>query len=285
MNIKMPSLYIEPLCPDNIDKYISSVNSLPILSEDEEKRLFIDFKENNNLYAAKTLTLAHLRVVVSVARKYVGYGLPLVDLIQEGNLGLMKAVKKFDIDNGARLVTFALYWIRSEIQEFVLKNWKIVKIATTKAQRKLFFKLRSFKGTDNNPFSNKEITSLSDKLNVKKSDVITMEMRLTSNDSSLSSQFDGSDEKQIEISDSTYDPSKNIEKMDHNRKLKAELYSILDTKFDERTRYIVYNRYLSDKSMTLSDLSSKLGISLERVRQIESKALNSLSTKLKKYRQ
>jgi len=285
MNINMPSLYIEALCSENIDKYISSVNSLPILSEEEEKQLFVDFKENNNLDAAKTLTLAHLRVVVSVARKYAGYGLPLVDLIQEGNLGLMKAVKKFDIEKGARLVTFALYWIKSEIQEFVLKNWKIVKIATTKAQRKLFFNLRSFKGTDNNSFSEKEITSLSDKLNVKKSDVISMEMRLSNNDSSLSSPFDDSDEKQIDISDNTYDPSINIEEMDHTKKLKAELFSILNTKFDDRTKYIIHNRYLSDKSMTLSDLSQKLGISLERVRQIESKALNSLSSKLKKYKQ
>ena len=132
MNISMPSLYIEPLCSENIDKYISSVNSLPILSEEEEKQLFVDFKENNNLDAAKTITLAHLRVVVSVARKYAGYGLPLVDLIQEGNLGLMKAVKKFDIEKGARLVTFALYWIKSEIQEFVLKIGKSLKLLLQK---------------------------------------------------------------------------------------------------------------------------------------------------------
>jgi RNA polymerase sigma-32 factor len=285
MNNNMPSLFIEPLCSENIDKYISSVNSLPILSIEEEMKLFVDFKENNNLDAAKTITLAHLRVVVSVARKYAGYGLPLVDLIQEGNLGLMKAVKKFNIEKGVRLVTFALYWIKSEIQEFVLKNWKIVKIATTKAQRKLFFNLRSFKGIDNNSFTNNEISGLSDKLNVKKSDVISMEMRLTNNDSSLSSKFDDSDEKQIDISDNTYNPSINVEEEDYDKKLKSELYSILDSKFDDRTKYIINNRYLTEKAMTLSDLSLELGISPERVRQIESKALNSLSTKLKKYKQ
>ena len=285
MNNNMPSLFIEPLCSENIDKYISSVNSLPILSIEEEMKLFVDFKENNNLDAAKTITLAHLRVVVSVARKYAGYGLPLVDLIQEGNLGLMKAVKKFNIEKGVRLVTFALYWIKSEIQEFVLKNWKIVKIATTKAQRKLFFNLRSFKGIDNNSFTNNEISGLSDKLNVKKSDVINMEMRLTNNDSSLSSKFDDSDEKQIDISDNTYNPSINVEEEDYDKKLKSELYSILDSKFDDRTKYIINNRYLTEKAMTLSDLSVELGISPERVRQIESKALNSLSTKLKKYKQ
>ena len=285
MNNNMPSLFIEPLCSENIDKYISSVNSLPILSIEEEMKLFVDFKENNNLDAAKTITLAHLRVVVSVARKYAGYGLPLVDLIQEGNLGLMKAVKKFNLEKGVRLVTFALYWIKSEIQEFVLKNWKIVKIATTKAQRKLFFNLRSFKGIDNNSFTNNEISGLSDKLNVKKSDVISMEMRLTNNDSSLSSKFDDSDEKQIDISDNTYNPSINVEEEDYDKKLKSELYSILDSKFDDRTKYIINNRYLTEKAMTLSDLSVELGISPERVRQIESKALNSLSTKLKKYKQ
>ena len=254
-----------------LDAYISYVNRLPMLSAAEELHLSQDYRRTENVDAARGLVLSHLRLVVSVARQYLGYGIPHADLIQEGNVGLMKAVKRYDPNQGARLVSYAIYWIKAEIHEYILKNWRLVKLATTKAQRKLFFNLRSNKPT----------------LDVRGADVREMEMRLAGGDIALESddQDDSSAYAPIQwLSDERHEPTAVMAQAEtqamQGPKLKKALQSL-----DERSRDIVQSRWLAinaegDGAKTLHELANEYGISAERVRQIEGAALKKMRTLL-----
>ena len=265
----------------SLEAYISIVNQAPVLTREEEYALAVRFKENNDLDAAKQLILSQLRFVVHIARTYGGYGLPLADIIQEGNVGLMKAVKKFDPEKGVRLVTYAVHWIRAEIHEFVFDNWKIVKVATTKAQRKLFFKLRNSKKKIG-WLTNDEKSLIADDLGVKTKDVETMEERLASKDV----LFDRpEDDENAYVSPAGFlpapnsDPSKLIEEenwLESNTELLTEAMD----KLDKRSKEILKLRWLTDKKHTLKELAMKFNVSLERVRQIEEQAILDLREKL-----
>lgn len=266
-----------PLPIGSLNTYIDAVNQIPLLSAEEEKALARQYRDHDDLNAARKLVLAHLRFVVSVARRYKGYGLPPADLIQEGSIGLMKAVKRFDPDVGVRLVSFAVHWIKAEIHEFVLKNWRIVKVATTKAQRKLFFNLRSAKkslewmGTD-------EIDAMAEELDVETSDVKTMEQRLNAHDVSFDGS-PGSEEDQFApaayLRDSGLEPSLQYEHAETLADRSRLLGEALD-KLDDRSRDIVVSRWLHEPKMTLHQLAAKYGVSAERVRQLEKKAFGIL---------
>jgi|TARA_B110000444_G_scaffold118220_1_gene111194 RNA polymerase sigma-32 factor len=259
---------------DSLDIYLNQLRKTPLLSKEEEISLFKKLNSSDDLEAARKLVLAHLRFVVHVAKTYKGYGLPLLDLIQEGNIGLMKAVKRFDPDKNVRLLSFAIYWIRAEIHEFVIKNWRMVKVATTKAQRKLFFKLKS-KKTHTSWLTDTEKKDIACELNVKPETVTQMESRLSGKDIS----FDPSDED--DVSPSTYltnnnlDPLENLEyendSSDSLHRLEAAM-----SKLDERSKDIISHRYLLENKSTLNELSKKYNISKERIRQIENKSLNLL---------
>ena len=259
---------------DSLDVYLNQLRKTPLLSKEEEISLFKKLNSSDDLEAARKLVLAHLRFVVHVAKTYKGYGLPLLDLIQEGNIGLMKAVKRFDPDKNVRLLSFAIYWIRAEIHEFVIKNWRMVKVATTKAQRKLFFKLKS-KKTHTSWLTDTEKKDIACELNVKPETVTQMESRLSGKDIS----FDPSDED--DVSPSTYltnnnlDPLENLEyendSSDSLHRLEAAM-----SKLDERSKDIISHRYLLENKSTLNELSKKYNISKERIRQIENKSLNLL---------
>ena len=259
---------------DSLDIYLNQLRKTPLLSKEEEISLFKKLNSSDDLEAARKLVLAHLRFVVHVAKTYKGYGLPLLDLIQEGNIGLMKAVKRFDPDKNVRLLSFAIYWIRAEIHEFVIKNWRMVKVATTKAQRKLFFKLKS-KKTHSSWLTDTEKKDIACELNVKPETVTQMESRLSGKDIS----FDPSDED--DVSPSTYltnnnlDPLENLEyendSSDSLHRLEAAM-----SKLDERSKDIISHRYLLENKSTLNELSKKYNISKERIRQIENKSLNLL---------
>ena len=263
-----------------LDAYISAVNQMPMLTASEEIQLAKDLAENNDLDAARKLVLSHLRVVVSVSRQYLGYGLPHADLIQEGNIGLMKAVKKFDLSQGTRLVSYALYWIKAEIHEFILKNWRLVRVATTKPQRKLFFNLRSNK-PHLNAMSDDEINALAKALDVKAEDVKHMEIRLGGHDIQLEPDHDEDSPKEIGawMSDSSLEPTEVL-----IRKAGIELEtSGLDAALhilDDRSKRIISARWLSNDSgqatLTLHDLAAEFNISAERVRQIEVAALKKM---------
>ena len=265
----------------SLEAYISIVNQAPVLTREEEYALAVRFKENNDLDAARQLILSQLRFVVHIARTYGGYGLPLADIIQEGNVGLMKAVKKFDPEKGVRLVTYAVHWIRAEIHEFVFDNWKIVKVATTKAQRKLFFKLRNSKKKIG-WLTNDEKSLIADDLGVKTKDVETMEERLASKDV----LFDRpEDDENAYVSPAGFlpapnsDPSKLIEEenwLESNTELLTEAMD----KLDKRSKEILKLRWLTDKKHTLKELAMKFNVSLERVRQIEEQAILDLREKL-----
>ena len=260
----------------NLESYINSIHNIGILSSEEEKKLAEDLYYRNDLDAARKLVLAHLRFVVYVAKTYSGYGLSEADLIQEGNIGLMKAVRRFNPEVGVRLISFAVHWIKAEIHEYVLRNWKIVKIATTKAQRKLFFNLRS-KKKDLGWLTEEEVKSISEDLGVKPSEVKEMEKRLSGLDMSFD-PLDGVDNEEANyapanyLEDSTSNPSEIIEKEDVSTLNTTHLYEALK-QLDDRSRDIIYDRWLSDEKLTLHELAEKYGISAERVRQIEQNAM------------
>jgi len=258
----------------SLESYIQAVNRFPILSQEEETRLARDFHASENIEAARQLVLSHLRVVVAIARNYLGYGLPQADLIQEGNIGLMKAVKRFDPERGVRLVSFAVHWIRAEIHEFILRNWRIVKIATTKAQRKLFFNLRSLK-QGHGTLGASEVTAMAGQLGVKEREVVEMETRLGGQDIALEPVED-EDERLSPIgylADPASEPSRLLETEETGRLRQEGLRKALES-LDPRSRRIVEARWLrEDDSATLHELAAEYGVSAERIRQIEQKAL------------
>ena len=256
---------------DSLDHYLNQLRETPLLSKEEEQVLFKRLHSSDDLDAARKLVMAHLRFVVHVAKTYKGYGLPLIDLIQEGNIGLMKAVKRFDPEKNVRLLSFAIYWIRAEIHEFVIKNWRIVKVATTKAQRKLFFKLKSKKSAST-WLTEAEKKDIAAELDVKPETITQMESRLSGNDVSYDPVEDD------DVSPSTYltdnmDPSVKLEYEDESSDNISKLKQAM-LKLDDRSKDIIQQRYLLDNKSTLDDLSKKYNISKERVRQIESKSLS-----------
>lgn len=268
----------------NIDAYISAVNRLPMLTHQQEIDLANQLRQDNDLNAAQQLVMSHLRLVVSIARGYLGYGLPHADLIQEGNIGLMKAVKRFDPDQGVRLVSYAMHWIKAEMHEYILKNWRLVKVATTKAQRKLFFNLRSHKeGLDS--MSSKQIDALATKLDVKREEVIEMEMRLSGRDIAMDAQSDDEDDKFAPIAylkTETEEPTRVIEAQQYDR-LQSEGLQTALSKLDARSRHIVESRWLQNddgSGATLHELAAEYGVSAERIRQIESAALKKMKSSL-----
>lgn len=268
----------------NIDAYISAVNRLPMLSHAEEMSFARRLRDQNDLGAAQSLVLSHLRLVVSIARGYLGYGLPHADLIQEGNIGLMKAVKRFDPDQGVRLVSYAMHWIKAEIHEYILKNWRLVKVATTKAQRKLFFNLRSHK-VSLDTMTPAQVDALAKTLNVKREEVIEMETRLSGRDIALESQSDDEDDRFSPIaylSSESAEPTKVLEAQQFDRLQSEGLESALG-KLDPRSRRIVEARWLANddgSGATLHDLASEFGVSAERIRQIEAVALKKMKGSL-----
>ena len=264
---------------DSYDRYMQSIRTIPSLTAEEEMELGMRLKKSNDLEAAKTLILSHLKLVAKVAKGYAGYGLPQSDLVQEGNIGLMKAVKRFDPERGVRLVSFAIYWIKAEIQEYIVKNWRLVKTATTKAQRKLFFNLRSLKKTLQ-PLKSDEINSIAKELNVKPEDVREMEYRFNGNEISLDY---GSEESEDDIfrpiaylKDETPEPSEQME-IDQSEGNSLSSLSKALSSLDERSRLILEERWLKDKdASTLHELADKLGVSAERIRQIEQAAMKKI---------
>jgi RNA polymerase sigma-32 factor len=262
----------------NLESYIQAANRFPLLTEEEERGLAKRFRQDGDIEAARGLVLSHLRLVVSVARGYLGYGLPHADLIQEGNVGLMKAVKRYDPDRGVRLVSFAIHWIKAEIHEYILRNWRLVKIATTKAQRKLFFNLRSLKQSDGSLTAD-EIGSMARTLNVSQADVKEMEPRLSGHDVALEPFSDDGEDAFAPIAylaAPDAEPSLHLEWAERNTLATHGLSGALAT-LDPRSRHIVEARWLNeDNPMTLHELAAVYGISAERVRQIEAKALQKM---------
>ena len=274
----------------NIDAYIQSVNRVPMLSAEEEQRLAREYRDNGNLDAARRLVLSHLRLVVSIARGYLGYGLPHADLIQEGNIGLMKAVKRFDPDQGVRLVSYALHWIKAEIHEYILKNWRMVKVATTKAQRKLFFNLRSHKQDAQATFTSDEIDAVAAELNVKGTEVREMETRLSGGDIALEGQMDDGEESFAPIAylaDTHNEPTRVIEARSNDR-MQSEGIEAALAKLDDRSRRIIEARWLNvnddgSGGSTLHELADEFGVSAERIRQIESAAMKKMKGALQAF--
>jgi len=267
-----------PATLGSLDSYIQAVNRFPVLSAEEESRFARKFRDEDDLDAARELVVSHLRVVVSIARGYLGYGLPHADLIQEGNIGLMKAVKRFDPERGVRLVSFAIHWIKAEIHEFILRNWRLVKIATTKAQRKLFCTLRIIK-SGLEPMSQKEIQSIARRLGVKPEEVSEMETRLSGKDIALEASSDDDDERYAPIAflaDPGMEPSQVIESREsENLRVKGLERALAN--LDERSRRIIEARWLREKdSATLHELATEFKVSAERIRQIEAKALTKM---------
>lgn len=271
----------------NIDAYISTVNRLPMLSHEEEISLARRLRDHNDLAAAQKLILSHLRLVVSIARGYLGYGLPHADLIQEGNIGLMKAVKRFDPDQGVRLVSYAMHWIKAEMHEYILKNWRLVKVATTKAQRKLFFNLRSHKESLDS-MTPAQVNALAETLNVKPEEVVEMETRLSGRDIALETPSDDEDDKFAPIaylSSDASEPTKVLEAKEFDRMQSEGLESALE-KLDPRSRRIVEARWLASddgSGATLHELADEFGVSAERIRQIEAVALKKMKGTLANY--
>ncbi len=267
-----------PAMGGSLESYIQSANSFPVLSQEEETRLARRLWSHDDLEAAQQLILSHLRFVIAIARGYKGYGLPQADLIQEGNIGLMKAVKRFDPERGVRLVSFAVHWIKAEIHEFIMRNWRLVKIATTKQQRKLFFNLRSMKrGLDTlNPH---EVDAIATQLGVKPEEVVEMEKRFNGADVSLEPSSDDEDDRFTPISYLTdgNEPSRIIENNQLIQLREKGLQQSLES-LDERSRHIIEARRLREKedTATLHDLADELGVSAERIRQIEAKALQKI---------
>jgi len=278
----------------NLDAYISAVNRVPLLTHDEEIAFAKRLRANGDLDAAGKLVLSHLRLVVSISRKYLGYGLPHGDLIQEGNVGLMKAVKRFDPDQGVRLVSYAMHWIKAEIHEYILKNWRMVKVATTKAQRKLFFNLRSMKqslkddaediDTHRSTLTQSEVETLASSLNVKREEVLEMETRLSGGDVALEPQSDDSGEESFApiayLADESNEPTRVLEARNRDWLAGDGITLALDA-LDPRSRRIVEERWLkvnddSSGGMTLHELAAEYGVSAERIRQIEVAAMKKM---------
>jgi len=268
---------MEALSPGgDLQAYINSVHSIGILTSEEEKKLAEDLYYRNDLDAARKLVLAHLRFVIYIAKTYSGYGLPEADLIQEGNVGLMKAIRKFNPEMGVRLVSFAVHWVKAEMHEYVLKNWKIVKIATTKAQRKLFFNLRS-KKKGLGWLTEEEVASMAKDLDVKPSEVREMEKRLSGMDMSFDPLSESDDEEASYapsqyLEDNDADPSEIFEKESLEEVNTSQLYEAIN-ELDDRSRDIIQDRWLADEKLTLHELADKYDISAERVRQIEKNAM------------
>jgi len=264
----------------SLDHYIQAANAIPVLSADEERALATRLRETNDLDAAKRLVLSHLRFVVHVARGYAGYGLQLGDLIQEGNIGLMKAVRRFDPTVGVRLVSFAVHWIRAEIHEFVLRNWRLVRVATTKAQRKLFFNLRRAK-KHLGWLSKEETEAVAADLGVTPRDVTEMEQRLSGRDLA----FDPDPEEDEDFAPATYlpspnsDPAQSVERENAGTNDHERLTAAL-ARLDERSRVILSRRWLADSKATLHELAAEYGVSAERIRQIEANAIGKLKKQL-----
>ena len=266
----------------SLENYIHTVNSYPMLTQEEETHLACRLRDHNDVDAAGHLVLSHLRVVVSIARKYIGYGLPQADLIQEGNIGLMKAVKRFDPERGVRLVSFAMHWIKAEMHEYILRNWRMVKIATTKGQRKLFFNLRSHK-TGTNSLTTTEADAMALSLGVKREEVLEMETRFHGQDVALEPiNEDGEDSYAplAFLTDADAEPSKILARAEYERLSSSGLIDALDS-LDPRSRHIVESRWLREENpATLHDLAAEYKISAERVRQIEQKAMQKMKLSL-----
>ncbi len=267
----------------SLEAYLHHINQIPLLTEDEERDLATRLHHQGELTAAKRLIMSHLRYVAKVAKGYLGYGLPLADLIQEGNIGLMKAVRRFNPEMGARLVTFAMHWIKAEIHEYILKNWRIVKVATTKAQRKLFFNLRSLKKRLG-WMTQEEVDDVAQDLGVKPETVREMEMRLSSSDASFDSPLDEDDEHPFIpagfLEDNRYNPAHELENNNWSGQVNHTMYQALE-QLDARSQDIIRARWLDeDNKLTLQDLADKYQISAERVRQLEKNAMNKLKEAL-----
>jgi RNA polymerase sigma-32 factor len=284
----------------NLDAYISAVNRLPMLTAEEEQEFAKKFRDENDLEAAGKLVLSHLRLVVSVSRKYLGYGLPHGDLIQEGNIGLMKAVKRFDPEQGVRLVSYALHWIKAEIHEYILKNWRMVKVATTKAQRKLFFNLRSMKQgfkddadaeTHRDTLTDAQIDVMARELNVKREEVIEMETRMSGGDVMLDPGPSDDGEEAFGpiafLADATHEPTAELESRQRDAMATDGIAAALE-QLDPRSRRIVEERWLKvnddgSGGMTLHELAAEYGVSAERIRQIEAAAMKKMKKSLAAY--
>lgn len=266
----------------SLENYIHTVNSYPILTPEEETQLATRLRNSNDVEAAGRLVMSHLRVVVSIARKYIGYGLPQADLIQEGNIGLMKAVKRFDPERGVRLVSFAMHWIKAEMHEYILRNWRMVKIATTKGQRKLFFNLRSLK-SGSNSLTPDEADEMAKTLGVKREEVLEMETRFNGQDITLEPLGEDGEEGYgplAYLTDTEAEPSQILAREQNERLSSTGLVQALDS-LDARSRHIVESRWLrEDNPATLHDLAAQYDISAERVRQIEQKAMQKMKLAL-----
>lgn len=271
----------------NLDAYISATHQIPMLAEEEEKDLARRLQEENDLEAARRLVMSHLRLVVAVARQYLGYGLPHADLIQEGNVGLMKAVKRFDHERGVRLVSFALHWIKAEIHEYIIRNWRMVKMITTKAHRKLFFNLNSFKKFGQT-LSPDQVREVAEELNVRPEDVSDMERRMAGGETSLDPVIDVNDDEnsynpaQYLAAEGT-EPTEIIEEARQER-LHSEGLQLALATLDDRSQRIISSRWLAgDNALTLHDLAAEYGVSAERIRQIEAQAMKKMKTALLEY--
>jgi len=281
----VPRMQNLPVPVDSLESYIQAVSQVPMLSAEEEQDLARRLQLRNDLEAAQRLIVAHLRFVVHIARGYLGYGLPLGDLIQEGNIGLMKAVKRFDPAHGVRLVSFAVHWIRAEIHEFILRNWRIVKVATTKAQRKLFFKLRGSKKRLG-WLNNEEVNTVARELGVSPDNVLEMESRLSGHDVSFDPvpEADGNDEIEsyapsAYLRDEQADPSETLEREDWEDQTVSRLGAALE-RLDPRSRDIMQRRWLNDDKPTLHELAAEYQVSAERIRQLETNAMKKLRAAL-----
>jgi RNA polymerase sigma-32 factor len=268
-----------PASLGSLDHYIQAVNRFPLLTQEQETALGRRLHDHDDIDAARSLVLSHLRLVVAVSRNYVGYGLPQADLIQEGNVGLMKAVRRFDPERGVRLVSFALHWIRAEMHEYILRNWRLVKVATTKAQRKLFFNLRSMKASSA-ALSVAEAKAIAKDLGVKPEEVVEMETRLSGRDVSID-PTPGDEEHSVSpiayLTDSDDEPSRILEAKQNAQNRTRGLNTAL-AKLDDRSRRIIEARWLreDDAAATLQELADEYGVSAERIRQIESKAMKTI---------
>lgn len=263
----------------SIEAYLHHVNQIPLLTPEEEYELSVKLQQDNDLEAAKRLILSHLRYVARVAKGYLGYGLPLADLVQEGNIGLMKAVRRFNPEMGVRLVTFAMHWIKAEMHEYILRNWRIVKVATTKAQRKLFFNLRSLKKRLG-WMTQQEVNEIANDLKVKPETVREMEMRLATSDTAFDALDDDGDDNfhlapAAYLEDHRYNPAQELENANWSTQSSDTMYEALNT-LDERSQDIIRTRWLDENKLTLQDLADKYQISAERVRQLEKNAMQKL---------
>ncbi|EKD69821.1 MAG: hypothetical protein ACD_46C00722G0004 [uncultured bacterium] len=268
----------------SLEAYLHHINQIPMLTQEEEYDLAKRLQKNNEIAAAKRLIMSHLRYVASVAKGYLGYGLPLADLIQEGNIGLMKAVRRFNPDVGVRLVTFAMHWIKAEIHEYILRNWRIVKVATTKAQRKLFFNLRNLKKRLG-WMTQQEVDQIASDLKVKPETVREMEMRLANSDTAFDGHDDDDDEHGFTpagfLEDHRYNPAQQLEQTNWTEQSTDSIHQALE-QLDERSQEIIRTRWLDEKKLTLQDLANQYQVSAERIRQLEKNAMKKLRAAVEK---